>query len=91
MYEAPRRGFLKVAGAGVAAVGAAAATASTASAAPPLQVPADASGALVAYITDVHGGEISVMVEGREVVITDHDLVARLARAIHTRTGHSVI
>jgi len=91
MYEAPRRGFLKVAGAGVAAAGAAVATASAASASTPLRVPSDASGALVAYITDVHGGEISVMVEGREVVITDHDLVARLARAIHARVGHNVI
>ena len=39
---------------------------------------------MVAYISDVRGGELSVMVEGREVVITDHELVSRLAHAIHT-------
>jgi hypothetical protein len=91
MYEAPRRGFLKVAGAGVAAAGAATVTAASASAATPMTVPAGAEGALVAYITDVKRGEISVMVEGREVVITDHDLVARLAHAIHARTGRNPV
>jgi len=86
---------LKVAGAGIAAAGVAAAAApavlsrTSSAAAAPARVPAGAEGALVAYITDVRRGEISVMVEGREVVITDHDLVARLAHAIHARTGHN--
>lgn len=87
MFDSPRRGFLKVAGAGVAAAGAAVAVpalgrGSSATAKP--TVPASASGAVVAHIADVHGSELSVMVEGREVLITDRDLVARLARAIHT-------
>lgn len=95
MNDTPRRGFLKAAGAGAAAAGAVvvtASTASSASAATPLTVPKDASGALVAYITDIHGsGEITVMVEGREVVVNDRDLVARLARAIHARSGNRSI
>lgn len=89
MNDSPRRGFLKVAGAGIAAAGV------TAAAAPALlnrgtstvaqkALPSSASGAMVAYISDVRGGELSVMVEGREVVITDHELVSRLAHAIHT-------
>lgn len=90
MIDSPRRGFLKVAGAGIAAAGVAAAAApavlSRASGTTAAQkaLPSSASGAMVAYISDVHGGEVSVMVEGREVVITDHELVSRLAHAIHT-------
>ena len=38
---------------------------------------------MVAYIDDVSTGEVSVMVEGRQVVVSDHDLVARLATAVH--------
>lgn len=89
MNDSPRRGFLKVAGAGIAAAGVTAAAApallnrSTSETAPKA-LPSSASGAVVAYISDVHGGELSVMVEGREVVITDHELVSRLAHAIHT-------
>lgn len=42
-----------------------------------------ADGALVAFVGDVTRGEIVVMVEGREVVITDHAVVAALSRAVH--------
>ncbi len=42
-----------------------------------------AEGALVAFVGDVTRGEIVVMVEGREVVITDHAVVAALSRAVH--------
>ena len=89
MSDSTRRGFLKIAGAG-AAVGAAAVattaavksngaekTASGTAAA----VPAGASGALVAYVKDVRGAEVSVMVGQTEVVVHDRDLVARLATA----------
>lgn len=88
MSESTRRGFLKVAGAGAAAgaavvaVGAAAKSghkvegAATASA-----VPAHTSGALVAYVRDVRGAEVSVMVGETEVVVHDADLVARLVSA----------
>ena len=88
MHDSPRRGFLKATGVGLAAAGAAVAapkafSAASASSAP-RALPSTAAGGLVAYVSDVHGGELSVMVEGREVVITDHDLVSRLAHAIHT-------
>lgn len=94
MSESTRRGFLKIAGAG-AAVGAAAvattaAVKSHSSTTPPAgtaaAVPAGASGALVAYVRDVRGAEVSVMVAGTEVIVQDKELVARLvnARATHS-------
>jgi hypothetical protein len=91
MSESTRRGFLKAAGAGaaagVAAVAAVAAGAArsghrtvegTATAA---ALPAPASGPLVAYVRDVRGAEVSVMVGETEVVVHDADLVARLVAA----------
>jgi hypothetical protein len=89
MSESTRRGFLKAAGAGaaagVAAVAVGAATKSghrtvegTATAA---ALPAGASGPLVAYVRDVRGAEVSVMVGETEVVVHDADLVARLVGA----------
>lgn len=90
MTESSRRGFLKYAGAGVAAAGAAAVVptvlAGSADAAPAHEshkVPGEARGSLAAYVTDVHGSEMTVMIEGREVVIHDKALVARLARHVH--------
>ena len=44
-------------------------------------LPDDAQGAMAAYIHDVTKGEVALMIEGREVVVTDKQLVARLARA----------
>jgi hypothetical protein len=86
MSDASRRNFLAVAGigtvAGVAAVAIPAATASAATpAAEELTVPAGAEGSMAAYIHDVHKGEVALMVEGREVIVTDKQLVARLTRA----------
>ena len=40
------------------------------------------TGSMVAYIHDVSRGEVAVMIEGRAVTVTDHHLVARLAKAI---------
>lgn len=89
MSESTRRGFLKIAGAG-AAVGAAAvattaAVKSTGTTAPPqgtaAAVPAGATGPLVAYVRDVRGAEVSVLVGETEVVVQDKELVARLVRA----------
>ena len=89
MSESTRRGFLKIAGAG-AAVGAAAvattaAVHSSGTTAPQAgtaaAVPAGATGALVAYVRDVRGAEVSVMVAGTEVVVQDKELVARLVSA----------
>lgn len=98
MTGSNRRKFIKTAGVGAAAVGAAAlvpaatgstplgekAPAAAPAAAKPLAVPAAAKGAMVAYVRDVAKGEVSVMVEGREVTITDHQLVAKLANAVHS-------
>jgi hypothetical protein len=83
MNDATRRGFLAMAGAGTAA-GVAVIVAPGAAAALPSEdvtVPPDAEGAMAAYIHDLTRGEVALMVEGREVIVTDKQLVARLARA----------
>ena len=99
MTSPTRRTFFKAAGVGAAAVGAAAVSAPAASAAaapaaipaavpaavPELKLPAAAKGSLVAYITDVASGEISVMVEGHEVTVHDPQLVAKLAHVLHSQ------
>jgi hypothetical protein len=72
-----RRNFLVSAGAGAAAVGAAVIAPDDAVA----TAPAGATGPLVAYVTDVRRGEITVMVGERGVSVRDVDLAARLARA----------
>lgn len=96
MNSSNRRGFLKIAGVGVAAAGAATVLPSAVSTvgapardtvsaeSPAVKLPAAAAGSMVAYINDVATGEISVMVEGREVTVTDHQLVAKLAHALHS-------
>ena len=92
MNNSNRRAFLKVAGVTSAAAGAAVVVPAAALAPPSAKtesaagstLPAAASGAMVAYIDDVSTGEISVMVEGREVTVTDHQLVATLAHALHS-------
>ena len=82
MNDSTRRGFLAVAGAGavagaavVAAPGAAAFTRDD------TKLPAGAEGSMAAYIHDVKKGEVALMIEGREVIVTDKKLVARLAHA----------
>jgi hypothetical protein len=52
-------------------------------------LPADAHGPMAAYIRDVRKGEVTLMVEGREVVVKDRRLVARLANAFE-RAGHVI-
>lgn len=84
MSDHTRRRFLALAGAGAAAVSIAAAEPADAKTAQPGQAtqpkaPAGASGPLVAYVSDVKSGAVSVMVGDREVVVNDHELVARLA------------
>ena len=88
MNPASRRAFLAVAGTG-AATAAIAAVAAPAHAAPaprgatpaPTARPAGAEGAVVAHVKDVRRGVVTVMVKGRSVDVTDHELVARLAHA----------
>ena len=98
MTGSNRRNFLKAAGVGAAAAGAAAAGAAAlaptavGAAAPAvdqqLHLPAAAAGSMVAYIHDVSTGEVSVMIEGREVTVTDHQLVAKLAHAMHAPSSN---
>jgi Rieske Fe-S protein len=89
MEESTRRGFLIMAGVGAAAATAGAVvatsttattTATTTAAAAPAEADTPAAGALVAYVEDVRTGRVSVMAGETEVVVSDPDLVARLAR-----------
>jgi hypothetical protein len=94
MNNASRRTFIKTAGASAAAVGAAVAlapsaaagTADGAPAATRVALPDAARGSMVAYIPDVTTGEISVLVEGHEVTVTDHQLVAKIAHILHSNS-----
>ena len=71
-----------MAGLGAAAgVAAAVAPSAGAAATEDATLPAGAEGAMAAYIHDLHKGEVALMVEGHEVIVTDKKLVARLARA----------
>jgi hypothetical protein len=79
-----RRNFLALAGGSAAAVGLGAATASSADA-KPVQPPSEANGPLVAYVTDMQDGELTLMHGENEVVVHDRDLAARLARAAHSK------
>lgn len=84
MSDSTRRRFLAAAAIGTAGGVAAASVPGTAGAATPepdLSVPADAPAVLAAYVRDVGKGEVALMVEGHEVVVTDHALAAQLARA----------
>jgi hypothetical protein len=80
-----RRGFLAIAGTGTAAAAGAAMLggATEAGAKPTTTVPAHATTPLVAYVSDAHSGEVTVMVDDREVVVHDKELAARIARAAH--------
>lgn len=82
MSDTTRRGFLATAGLGTAAgVVAATVGSANADAAETETLPAGARGAMAAYIHDVRKGEVALMIEGREVVVKDKRLVARLASA----------
>jgi hypothetical protein len=81
MTQTSRRRFL-AAGLGTAAGAAAMTVGSGSSAAAADEVlPAGARGPMAAYVRDVRKGEVALMIEGREVVVKDKRLVARLASA----------
>jgi hypothetical protein len=83
MSDPSRRGFLLLAGTGVAAVGAAAvAPAAFAESEPGEAGSSTVQGPLVAYVTDLNKGEVSVMMGEREVVVHDRALCASLARVL---------
>jgi hypothetical protein len=93
MSEASRRGFLVIAGAGVAAtVGAAVAGTqylldkeNSAAEQPKVQdlSSADLASAesFVVHVKDVKTGQLAILVDQREVLVTDRELAARLANA----------
>lgn len=87
MSDSTRRGFLKYAGAGAAVAGAAAVipggTADAAAKPADVKLPKGANGPMVAHIHDVRTGEMTVMVEGHEVTVTDSQLAAKIAHALH--------
>ncbi len=84
MSDSTRRTFLVAAGAGAAAVGVAA-IAPAAQAAPAERPPAGKSSPggepMVAYVSNPGNGQLTLLVGEREVLVTDRELVARLARA----------
>lgn len=84
MTDATRRGFLAAAGAGTVTV-AAAAAAPGAAAAPAAGRGASSSDQrgrpLVAHVVDARSGKVCLLLDEHEVVVYDHDLVARLTRA----------
>lgn len=83
MSDSSRRGFLILAGAGAAAVGAAAvAPSASASSGVVASGSVNVEGPLVAYVSDVSRGEVSVMMGEREVVVQDLALCASLARVL---------
>jgi hypothetical protein len=82
MENSTRRTFLALAGAGAAAAGVAAVAVPSAGDDRPAEPLGKAAGPMVAYVHDAGTGEVIVMVEGREVVVTDRSLVAAMHRAV---------
>lgn len=81
MSETSRRRFIGVAGAGAAAAGAAALVPGAASAAQSRLHEGSTKAPIVAYVSDGTSDEVTLMVEEREVVVHDRDLVNRLRNA----------
>jgi hypothetical protein len=87
MAEATRRGFMTVAGIGTAAGLAVAVAPGATGTTPELSsLPSGASGSMAAYIHDLENGELALLVEGRQVIVTDKVLVSRLAHAFAKAT-----
>jgi hypothetical protein len=88
MAKLTRRGFIKRTSLGAAAVGAFAvapglgAAITGGEAATTELATADLAGPLVAHVSDVASGELSVLMGTREVVIRDPELIVRLMRAV---------
>ena len=75
MSEASRRGFLVIAGAGAAAtVGAAVAGTQYLTDKDSIEQP-------TVQVKDVKTGQLAILVDQREVLVTDRELAARLANA----------
>ena len=81
MSETSRRRFIGVTGAGAAAVGATALVPGTAWAGQAHLREDSAKSPVVAYVSDVTSDEVTLLVDEREVVVRDRDLVTRLLNA----------
>lgn len=79
MSETSRRRFIGVTGAGAAAVGATTLLPAAASAA--TRRGNSATSPVVAYVADAKSDEVTLLVDEREVVVKDRDLVTRLLNA----------
>ena len=77
MGDTSRRKFLAATGAGVAAGAVVGLSGGTAEAATARRRDA-ATEPVVAYVQDPRGGVLHLMVGDREVIVEDHDLVARI-------------
>lgn len=83
MSDTTRRGFLALAGVGAVA-GVTVIAPPRAGAAGPAEdviLPAGSEGDMAAYIYDLQKGQIALMVQDQQVIVTDKPLVARLAQA----------
>jgi hypothetical protein len=81
MSDTSRRRFLGVTGAGAAAVSASALVPGTAWAGQAHLRDDSATSPVVAYVSDVASDEVTLLVDEREVVVHDRDLVTRLLNA----------
>ena len=81
MGDTSRRRFIGVSGAGAAAVGASTLIPGAASAATTRLHGKSSTSPVVAYVSDVHSDELTLMVDDREVVVRDRDLINRLLNA----------
>ena len=85
MGDTSRRKFLAATGAGVAA-GAVVGISGSASEAATARRRNAATEPVVAYVQDPRAGVLHLMVGEREVIVEDHDLVARILNAAADRT-----
>ncbi len=83
MEQSTRRNFFAITGVGTAVGIAALAAPGSADAAvvDSVKVPTGASDSMMAHVTNVRTGEVTLMVSGHEVSVTDKQLAARLAQA----------
>jgi hypothetical protein len=81
MGESSRRRFIGVAGAGAAATGATVLIPGAAVAAQARLKGGSAKSPVVAYVEDISSDAVVLMVDEREVVVHDRDLVHRLLNA----------
>ena len=89
MSETSRRRFIGVTGAGAAAVSATALVPGSAFASQTHRRSDSATSPVVAYVRDVDSDEVTLMVDEREVVVHDRDLVHRLLNAAEGLTMSS--